>query len=97
MVEAARKVHRSSPANEGNLARCGFRGAAVQAAALAAIGAYRVLVSPLLPSSCRFYPSCSAYAAAAIRRYGVWRGVYLATRRLLRCHPWHPGGHDPVP
>lgn len=97
MVAAARKVRGSSPANEWNLARFGFLAVVAQALALAAIGAYRFLFSLLLPASCRFYPSCSAYAAAAIRRYGVRRGVYLAIRRLSRCHPWHPGGYDPVP
>ena len=61
------------------------------------VRAYRRLVSPLLPSSCRFYPSCSAYAEAALRRHGAARGSWLAARRLARCHPFHPGGIDPVP
>ncbi|MDQ7819114.1 MAG: membrane protein insertion efficiency factor YidD [Armatimonadota bacterium] len=61
------------------------------------IRAYQRLISPLLPPRCRFYPSCSAYAAEAVARYGAWRGGVLALRRLLRCHPWHPGGYDPVP
>ncbi|HXF81732.1 MAG TPA: membrane protein insertion efficiency factor YidD [bacterium] len=64
---------------------------------LALIRAYRRFVSPYLPPSCRFYPSCSAYAAEAISRHGAWRGSYLALRRLLRCHPLHAGGYDPVP
>lgn len=63
---------------------------------LAAISSYRTLVSPLLPRSCRFYPSCSAYAAESIEKYGPWRGALRAIRRLLRCHPWHPGGFDPA-
>ena len=58
---------------------------------------YRRTVSPLLPRACRFTPSCSAYAAEALQAHGFFRGGRLALRRLLRCHPWHPGGHDPVP
>ncbi len=61
------------------------------------IGAYQRWISPYIPPTCRFYPSCSSYAAAAVARYGVWRGGMLAVRRLLRCHPWNPGGYDPVP
>ncbi|HYQ91088.1 MAG TPA: membrane protein insertion efficiency factor YidD, partial [Candidatus Competibacteraceae bacterium] len=59
--------------------------------------AYQLLLSPLLGNHCRFYPSCSHYAVEAIERHGPWRGSLLAVRRLLRCHPWHPGGIDPVP
>jgi len=61
------------------------------------VGGYRIFLSPLLPSSCRFFPSCSAYAEEAIERRGVWRGLRLAFRRLLHCRPGHPGGYDPVP
>lgn len=64
---------------------------------LLGIAVYRRLISPLLPRSCRFYPSCSAFAAEAIDRYGAARGGWLALRRVLRCHPFHPGGYDPVP
>ena len=60
------------------------------------IHAYRLIVSPLLPPSCRFTPTCSEYAMEAIKRHGALRGVYLGARRLLRCHPFHPGGYDPV-
>jgi len=58
---------------------------------------YQYLISPLLGNHCRFYPSCSHYAIEAIETHGVVRGTRLALRRLLRCHPWHPGGYDPVP
>ncbi len=61
------------------------------------IRGYRYLVSPLLGPNCRFYPSCSCYAEEAIVLHGSMKGSYLAARRLLRCHPWHPGGYDPVP
>lgn len=62
-----------------------------------AIAAYRYAVSPLLGVNCRFHPSCSAYAQEAFERHGLFHGGWLATRRLCHCHPWHPGGYDPVP
>jgi uncharacterized protein len=65
--------------------------------ALLMIRAYQVLISPLFPSSCRFAPTCSQYAAEALSRHGAWRGLTLTIRRLSRCHPFHPGGWDPVP
>lgn len=58
---------------------------------------YRKLLGPILQPSCRFYPSCSAYAVEALTRHGAFGGLYLAARRLLRCGPWHPGGIDEVP
>lgn len=61
------------------------------------IRAYQRFVSPMLPPSCRFQPTCSQYAIEALRKYGWWRGMYLAVRRILRCHPWGGHGHDPVP
>ena len=61
------------------------------------IRSYQWAISPLLGPHCRFYPSCSQYAHEAIERHGVARGVWLAIRRVARCHPWHPGGVDPVP
>ena len=62
-----------------------------------ALRGYQVIVSPLLGPSCRFHPSCSLYADEALARHGLWRGGWLAARRLCRCGPWHPGGYDPVP
>jgi putative membrane protein insertion efficiency factor len=64
---------------------------------LLVIRLYRWGISPLLPPVCRFHPSCSLYSQEAIRRYGILRGGWLAVRRLSRCHPFHPGGYDPVP
>lgn len=61
------------------------------------IRCYQWAISPLLGSRCRFDPSCSAYAVAALRQYGLGAGLWLAVRRIGRCHPWHPGGYDPIP
>jgi hypothetical protein len=69
----------------------------LQGAALATIRAYRRLVAPALPPTCRFFPSCSSYALEAVERHGLAWGLWLTARRLLRCHPYHPGGLDPVP
>ena len=62
-----------------------------------AISLYRLAVSPVLPPSCRYWPSCSEYAIEAIQRHGALRGGWLAARRVGRCHPFNPGGYDPVP
>lgn len=58
---------------------------------------YQLAISPMMTPSCRFYPSCSNYALEALDVHGAARGSWLALRRVCRCHPWHPGGHDPVP
>jgi len=65
--------------------------------ALKLLRAYQLLISPMLGQNCRFSPSCSNYAMQAIERFGFFKGSWLTTRRLLRCHPFHPGGHDPIP
>jgi uncharacterized protein len=62
-----------------------------------AIRGYQLGISPMLGPRCRFYPTCSCYALTAIERYGIGRGCWLGLRRLLRCHPFAPGGYDPVP
>ena len=61
------------------------------------VRAYQVGISPLLPASCRYYPSCSHYAVEALEKHGAARGAWLAARRVLRCHPFRAGGFDPVP
>ncbi|MCK5034547.1 MAG: membrane protein insertion efficiency factor YidD [Candidatus Sabulitectum sp.] len=58
---------------------------------------YRRVLSPLLPPSCIYTPTCSVYAEEALRKHGALRGIVMATKRILRCHPWHSGGYDPVP
>lgn len=70
---------------------------AVARGGLGVIRLYRLVVSPVLPPACRFLPTCSAYAMEAIERHGAAKGAWLAIRRLLRCHPFHAGGYDPVP
>lgn len=66
-------------------------------AAALLIRGYQRFLSPVLPASCRFYPSCSQYTLEAVTRYGLIRGGWLGLRRLVRCHPFNPGGHDPLP
>jgi len=58
---------------------------------------YKTIISPVFPSTCRFYPSCSSYSIEALKKYGFIKGFYLSIKRILKCHPWHPGGYDPVP
>ena len=61
------------------------------------IRSYRCAISPLLGQNCRFFPSCSDYAAQAIEKYGAYKGTCLGLKRICRCHPWNPGGFDPIP
>ena len=58
---------------------------------------YQLFISPALPSSCRFYPTCSSYSIEAIKRFGPVKGGFLSVKRVIRCNPWNPGGYDPVP
>jgi uncharacterized protein len=69
----------------------------MRAALIALIRVYQRFISPLLGPRCRYYPSCSAYAVEALQRHGAGRGSWLAVRRVCRCHPFQPGGYDPVP
>ena len=63
---------------------------------MSVLRAYKLIVSPWLPSACRFHPTCSVYMREAVERYGAARGVWMGLRRLVRCHPFHAGGYDPV-
>ncbi|PWM68795.1 MAG: membrane protein insertion efficiency factor YidD [Eubacteriales Family XIII. Incertae Sedis bacterium] len=60
------------------------------------IRGYQKFISPLFPRTCRFYPTCSAYFIQALEKYGVVKGSYIGIKRILRCHPWNPGGYDPL-
>ncbi|HET9868811.1 MAG TPA: membrane protein insertion efficiency factor YidD [Nitrospira sp.] len=64
---------------------------------IALVRGYQIIISPLLPAACRYYPSCSAYAVEALEKHGAWRGGWLAVKRIGRCHPFRAGGYDPVP
>jgi putative membrane protein insertion efficiency factor len=69
----------------------------VKKIALGLIKMYQSTISKALPSSCRYTPTCSEYTYEAINRYGIFKGIWLGTKRISRCHPWHEGGYDPVP
>ncbi len=69
----------------------------MKAVLLLALRGYQYAIRPMLGANCRFFPSCSDYAREAVERHGAARGTWLAARRLARCHPYHPGGYDPVP
>ncbi len=81
----------------GPAGRVGLVRRAASAALLGGVWVYQRLISPLTPASCRFVPTCSAYAAEAIRRHGPARGLRLAAARIAKCHPWGDSGFDPVP
>ena len=69
----------------------------VKKIALGLIKLYQSTISKVLPSSCRYTPTCSEYTSEAINRYGIFKGIWMGTKRIARCHPWHEGGYDPVP
>ncbi len=69
----------------------------MQGALILIVRGYQLWVSPLLPAACRYYPTCSAYAIQALEKHGALTGTWLAVRRIARCHPFRPGGYDPVP
>lgn len=87
-------VAREAPLTDCDAA--GARGIAARAG-VAMIRFYQRAISPLTPPACRFHPTCSQYTLVAIQRYGFFRGCWLGFKRIMRCHPFHPGGHDPVP
>ncbi|MDR5696745.1 MAG: membrane protein insertion efficiency factor YidD [Armatimonadota bacterium] len=78
-------------------AEAGGAAASVAKAVVALIRVYQKTISAWTPRTCRYYPTCSEYAAQAVTRYGAVRGLWMAARRIVRCHPFAPGGHDPVP
>jgi len=69
----------------------------MKAILLAFIRAYQIAISPFFPPSCRFYPTCSNYTYQAIQKHGIFKGLFLGLKRIFKCHPFHPGGYDPVP
>ena len=69
----------------------------IKKAVLFLIKCYKRLISPFLGNNCRFYPTCSNYTYEGIYKFGIFKGIYLGLKRILKCHPFHPGGHDPVP
>jgi putative membrane protein insertion efficiency factor len=84
-------------AGEAHPEDSGPRGSLLARLLIVPIRGYQLFISPALPPTCRFYPSCSAYAVEALRVHGAVKGVWLAVRRIGRCHPWHWSGYDPVP
>ncbi|MFZ0449451.1 MAG: membrane protein insertion efficiency factor YidD [Desulfatiglandaceae bacterium] len=85
--------YRGNSTKPGFLKRSLFR---IRYLLIIPIGIYQKAVSPLMPPSCRFYPSCSTYARQAIEKYGLFKGLRLAIFRFSKCHPYHPGGYDPL-
>jgi len=68
----------------------------LKAIVLLLIKGYQKIISPIMPGKCRFYPTCSQYTFQAVEKYGVIKGIFLGTKRILKCHPFHPGGYDPL-
>jgi putative membrane protein insertion efficiency factor len=96
--EHASEAPASDVEGEGELAETDeTSGGLGRALGMAIVTFYQTTISPMLPPSCRYRPTCSEYTRIAIERYGLLRGVWLGLKRILRCHPFHPGGHDPVP
>ncbi len=97
-VESSRPsaVIRAGRRPASNAMQAGPVAAGLSQVLLCALALYRAAISPFVGPCCRFVPSCSEYAGQAVRRYGPFRGVCMVLRRILRCHPWHPGGWDPV-
>ena len=91
------RIEPGDEANEALVKADDRRVGLVARGGLAMIRFYQRAISPLTPPTCRFRPTCSQYTLVAIERHGFVRGSWLGLRRLLRCHPFHPGGHDPVP
>ena len=86
-----------SGTKRGIVARLGWLSRLASWPLIFLVRAYQLFLSPLLPPSCRYTPSCSVYAIEALQRHGALRGSWLAVRRIARCHPFRPGGYDPVP
>lgn len=74
-----------------------FFGTILSKIMIALIRGYQIFISPLFPPTCRFYPTCSTYFIQALKKYGPIKGTYLGVKRILKCHPGHPGGYDPLP
>jgi len=88
---------RSSPLSSERLEFFARTGDFLQRIVELVIVGYRKFISPFLPPSCRFYPTCSEYTLEAVKKFGPFKGSWLGLKRILRCHPWNPGGYDPVP
>ena len=92
------KQHASSPRrSDSYLSTEAARTSGIAVVLRALLHVYRLLLSPLLPRACRFYPSCSQFALGALSEHGAITGIRLTVARVARCHPWNPGGYDPVP
>lgn len=86
-----------APCEQSSVTACGHEGIVIDRLLILVLSGYKRWISPLIGPACRFHPTCSVYAMEAISRFGALKGSWLALRRLVRCHPLHPGGFDPVP